>query len=85
MFNKIPQSWITQINDNRVFVFENKINVTCNIFVRKLMKAEIGGGVFYDSLVNVNEYILQYKWKAEIGDISENEWKPYFLSTKKMA
>ena len=29
-----------QINDNRVFIFENKINVTCNVFVKKLMKAK---------------------------------------------
>ena len=33
--NKIPQSWITQINDYRIFIFENKINVTCNVFVKK--------------------------------------------------
>ena len=40
LLNKIPRSWITQINDNRVFIFENKINVTCNVFVKKLMKAK---------------------------------------------
>ena len=83
LLNKIPRSWITQINDNRVFIFENKINVTCNVFVKKLMKAKKGSRVFYDTFVNVNDYIPQNKWQAEIGDITENEWKSYFLSTKK--
>ena len=39
--------------------------------------------VFYDNFVNVNEYIPQNKWQAEIGDISVTEWKSYFLNTKK--
>ena len=82
LLNKIPRPWITQINDNRVFIFENKINVTCNVFVKKLMKAKKGSRVFYDTFVNVNDYIPQNKWQAEIGDITENEWKSYFLSTK---
>ena len=38
--------------------------------------------MFNDIFVNVNEYIPQNKWQAEIGDISRNEWKSYFLSTK---
>ena len=73
----------TQINDNRVFIFENKINVTCNVFVNKLMKAKKGSRVFYETFVIVNDYIPQNKWQAEIGDITENEWKSYILSTKK--
>ena len=82
LLNKIPRSWITQINVNCVFIFENKINVTCNVFVKKLMKAKKGSRVFYDTFVNVNDYIPQNKWQAEISDITENEWKSYFLSTK---
>ena len=39
--------------------------------------------VFYDTLAKVNEYMPQNKWQAEIGDISEYEWKSYFLSTYK--
>ena len=57
--------------------------MTCNVFVKKLMKAKKGSRVFYDTFVNVNDYIPQNKWQAEIGDITENEWKSYFLSTKK--
>ena len=55
LLNKIPQSWITQINDNHVHIFENKINVTCNVFVKKFMKAKKGRRVFYDTFANVNE------------------------------
>ena len=40
LLNTIAQSWITQINDNRVFIFENKIDETCNVFVKKIMKAK---------------------------------------------
>ena len=46
------------------------------------LKAKKGSRVFYDTFVNVNDYIQQNKWQAEKGDISENEWKSYFLSTK---
>ena len=57
--------------------------MTCNVFVKKLMKAKKGSRVFYDTFVNVNDYIPQNIWQAEIRDITENEWKSYFLSTKK--
>ena len=59
--NKIFQSCVTQINDNRVFIFENKINVTCNAFVKKRMKAKQGSRGFNDIFVSVNEYIPQSK------------------------
>ena len=57
--------------------------MTCNVFVKKLMQAKKGSRVFYDTFVNVNDYIPQNKWQSEIGDITENEWKAYFLCTKK--
>ena len=47
------------------------------------MKAKTGSRVFYDTYVSVNEHMQRNKWQAEIGDISENEWKLYFLYTKK--
>ena len=40
------------------------------------------GRIFYGTFVGVNEYIPQSKWQAEIGNISENEWKLYFLNIK---
>ena len=81
LLNKIPQSRRTQSNDNHVFIFENKINVTCNVFVIRLMKAKTGSRVLYDTFVNV-DYIPKNKWQAEIGDTSENEWKSCFCGTK---
>ena len=82
MLNNISQSWKAQINDNRVFILENKHNVLCNIYVKKLIKAKKGSKIFYDTFVGVNEYIPQGKWQAEMGDIRENEWKLYFLNIK---
>ena len=82
MLNNISQSWKAQINDNRVFILENKHNALCNIYVKKLIKAKKGSKIFYDTFVGVNEYIPQGKWQAEMGDIRENEWKSYFLNIK---
>ena len=56
--------------------------MTCNVFVKKLMKAKKGSRVFYDTFANANDYMPQNKWQAEIGYISENEWKSYFLLAK---
>ena len=39
--------------------------MTCNVFVKKLMKAIKGSRVFYNSFINVNDYIAQIKWQAE--------------------
>ena len=55
---------------------------TSNTFALSFTNVK-GSRVFNDTFVNVNDYIPQNKWQAEIGDISENEWKSYFLSTKK--
>ena len=82
MLNNISQSWKAQINDNHVSILENKHNVLCNIYVKKLIKAKKGSKIFYDTFVGVNEYIPQSKWQAEMGDIRENEWKLYFLNIK---
>ena len=80
--HSLPQSWITQINDNNVYILENKTNVICNIYIKKLIQAKKGSRVFYDILVNVKEYIPQNKWQEEIDDISENDWKLYFSNIK---
>ena len=36
MLNNISQSWKAQINDNRVFILENKHNSLCNIYVKNV-------------------------------------------------
>ena len=82
LINNTPQSWKTQINENRIFILENKHNVTCNIYIRELIKTKKGSRIFYDIFVGVNEYIPQGKWQAEIGNITGNEWKLYFLNIK---
>ena len=82
LINNIPQSWKTQINETRIFILENKLNVTCNIYVKELIKNKKGSRIFYEIFVGVNEYIPQEKWQAEIGNITENEWKLYFLNIK---
>ena len=66
------------------FILEYKMNVICNIYVKKLIKARKGSRLFYDIFVNINEYIPQGKWQAEIGDINENEWKMYFQEIKQL-
>ena len=84
VLNNICQSWKTQINENVVFILENKMNVICNIYVKNLIKARKGSRLFYDIFVNINEYIPQGKWQGEIGDINENEWKMYFQEIKQL-
>ena len=73
LINNIPQSWKTQINENPIFILENKLNVICSIYVKELIKTKKGSRVFYDIFVGVNDFIPQGKWQAEIGDINENE------------
>ena len=59
--HNIHPTWIIQINDNHVFILENKTNVICNIYTKNLIKAKKGSRVFYDTFVGVNEYIPQGK------------------------
>ena len=82
VINNIPHSWKMHINNNKMFIVQSKMNVICNIYVKKLIKNKKGSRVFYDTFVNINEYIPQGKWQEEIGDINENEWKTYFQNIK---
>ena len=56
--------------------------MTCNIYVKELIKTKKGSRICYDIFVGVNEYIPQGKWQAEIGNITANEWKLYFLNVR---
>lgn len=82
--HNIPQSWKALINDNRVFIRENKCNVICNIYVKQLIKVKKGSRVFYDIFVAVNNYFQQNKWQTEMGDIDEKEWRRYFSTIQKL-
>ena len=67
---------------NRVFIVETKQNVVCKIYLQYLIKSKKGRRIFYDILVEVNEYISQAKWQAEMGAIGEEEWKMYYRILK---
>ena len=82
LIHSIPPVWTTELNENPVHVLENKTNVMCNVYVQKLIQTKKGSRIFYDVWVNVNEYIPQGKWQAEIGNIRENDWKLYFRNIK---
>ena len=75
VINNISHSWKMHINDNKIFIVQIKMNVICNIYVKKLIKTKKGSRIFYATFVNINEYIPQGKWQEEIGDINESEWK----------
>ena len=82
VLNNISQVWKDQINMNCVLIVENKQNVVCNIYLQYLIKSKKGSRIFYDSLVGVNEFIPQAKWRAEMGAIGEEEWKMYYRTLK---
>ena len=42
LIHNIHPTWIIQINDNHVFILENKTNVICNIYIKNLIKAKKG-------------------------------------------
>ena len=38
ILQKIPNQWKNIINENRVFIYQNRYNITCNVFVAYLLK-----------------------------------------------
>lgn len=84
IINSIPQTWKTLINNNRVFLIENRYNTICNIYVRQLIKVKKGSRVFYDMFVNVKEFVQQNKWQVEMGNIGEKEWQNYFSTIQRL-
>ena len=38
ILQKIPNKWKNIINANRVFIYQNRYNITCNVFVAYLLK-----------------------------------------------
>lgn len=84
IINSIPQTWKTLINNNRIFLIENRYNTICNIYVRQLIKVKKGSRVFYDMFVNVKEFVQQNKWQVEMGNIGEKEWQNYFSTIQRL-
>ena len=52
---KIPNQWKNIINVNRVLIYQNRYNITCNVFVAYLLKDKKGSRRFYDFLAHVGE------------------------------
>ena len=84
IINSIPQTWKTLINNNRVFLIENRYNTICNIYVRQLIKVKKGSRVFYDMFVYVKEFVQQNKWQVEMGNIGKKEWQNYFSTIQRL-
>ena len=65
LVNDIHPTWLIQINDNHVFILENKTNGICNIYIKNSIEAKKGSRIFCDTFVGVNEYIPQGKCKRK--------------------
>ena len=61
-------------NGNRVFIYQNRYNITCNVFVASRR--------FYDILAHVDEMNVTHRWGNQFGNISDKEWKLFNYSIK---
>ena len=59
------------LNDNRVFIYQNRYNITCNVFVTYLLKDKIGSRRFYDILAHVDEMNVTNRWRNQFENISD--------------
>ena len=78
LIRKIPNNWKNIIINNRQVCIQTKYNVTCNIYVKYLLKGKrTGCRTFYDQLIQVDQIIRQEKWMNEVGYINDQEWNTY--------
>ena len=77
ILRKIPNEWKNIINANRVFIYQNQYNITCNVFVAHLLKDKKGSRRFYDILAHVSEINITNRWIDQLGNINDKEWKLY--------
>ena len=77
ILRKIPNEWKSIINANRVFIYQNQYNITCNVFVAHLLKDKKGSRRFYDILAHVSEINITNRWIDQLGNINDKEWKLY--------
>ena len=77
LIRKIPNYWKDIIINNRQVCIQTKYNVTCNIYVKHLLKDKRGCRTFYDQLIQVDQIIRQEKWMNEVGYINDQEWNTY--------
>lgn len=74
---KIPDSWKTILNNNKLACKVHRFNVKCNFYFQQVIKDKKGGRFFYDTMIEANKLDLQNKWSQQFGDINETEWKKY--------
>ena len=82
ILQKILNQWKNIINENRVFIYQNRYNITCNVFVAYLLKDKKGSRRFYDILAHVGEMGVTNRWGNQFGNINDKEWKLYNSSVK---
>ena len=83
LLKKIPVGWKSVINNNKVFIIENKFNTRCNIYINYIMQNKKGSRIFYDIIEKVNQLNVNDKWVAEVGDISDNDLRLFNASISK--
>ena len=71
ILHKIPNQWKNIINENRVFIYQNRYNITCNVFVAYLSKDKKGSRRFYDILAHVDDMNVTHRWGNQFGNISD--------------
>ena len=57
LIRKIPNNWKNIIINNRQVCIQTKYNVTCNIYVKYLLKDKRGCRTFYDQLIQVDQLL----------------------------
>ena len=77
LIHKIPNNWKNIIINNRQVCIQTKYNVTCNIYVKYLLKDKRGCRTFYDQLIQVDQIIRQEKWMNEVEYINDQELNTY--------
>ena len=82
ILQKIPNQWKNIIIANIVFIYQNRYNITCNVFVAHLLKDKKGSRRFYDILAHVGETGVTNRWGNQFGNINDKEWKLYNSSIK---
>ena len=72
------------INPNRVFIYLNRYNITCNVFVLYLLKDKKGSRTSYDILAYVDEMdvTVTNRCEKQFGNVSDKERKLYNSSIK---
>ena len=83
LLKKIPVGWKSVINNNKVFIIENKFNTKCNIYINYLMQNKKGSRIVYDIIEKVYQLNVNDKWVAEVGDISDNDLRLFNASISK--